>query len=151
MKNSTSIPSTIVRRANRFALVSAAVLCMSIASALAGSNEDAPEPAGDPYSNMPTIAPLGVRIGRHLGIPESAKGPAIDPAKGCRLQDLGQGLYMITDNGYQSMFMVYDKGVVGVDAPTSYAQYSLKGIAEVTDNPITHVIYSHSHNDHIGG
>ena len=79
------------------------------------------------------------------------RSPAIDPAKGYRIQNLGQGLYMITDNGYQSMFMVYDKGVVLVDAPTSYAQYILKGIAEVTDKPITHVIYSHSHNDHIGG
>src|SRR5258708_25289841 len=26
-----------------------------------------------------------------------------------------------------------------------------KAIAEVTDKPITHVIYSHSHADHIGG
>jgi hypothetical protein len=105
MKNATSIQSTIGRRANRFAIASAAILCMSIASALAGFNEDAPGAAGDPYPNMPAIAPLGVRIGRHLDIPESAKGPAIDPAKGYRLQDLGQGLYMITDNGYQSIFM----------------------------------------------
>jgi glyoxylase-like metal-dependent hydrolase (beta-lactamase superfamily II) len=151
MKSSEFTPSKIVRSLNRYAVVSAAVLCLSIASAIAALNEDAPGAAGDPYPNMPGIAPLGVRIGRHLDIPESSKGPAIDPAKGYRLQDLGQGLYMITDNGYQSMFMVYDKGVVVVDAPTSYAQYILKGIAEVTDKPITHIIYSHSHNDHIGG
>jgi glyoxylase-like metal-dependent hydrolase (beta-lactamase superfamily II) len=100
---------------------------------------------------MPSIAPLGVRIGQHIGIPETSKGPSIDPAKGYRIQDLGQGLYMVTDNGYQSMFMVYETGVVVVDAPASYAKSIPKAIAEVTDKPITHVIYTHSHADHIGG
>jgi glyoxylase-like metal-dependent hydrolase (beta-lactamase superfamily II) len=106
---------------------------------------------GTPYANMPDIAPLGVRIGKHLEIPESAKGPAIESGKGYRLQTLGKGLYMITDNAYQSMFMVYETGVVVVDAPPPFAQYILKAIAEVTDKPITHIIYSHSHIDHIGG
>jgi hypothetical protein len=39
-----------------------------------------------PYANMPKIAPIGVRIGQHLPIPESAKGAPIDPAKGYRLE-----------------------------------------------------------------
>src|SRR5678815_3563535 len=60
-------------------------------------------------------------------------------------------LYMITDNAYQSMFMVYETGVVVVDAPPAFAQYILKAIDEVTSKPITHLIYSHSHIDHIGG
>ena len=84
-------------------------------------------------------------------MPETSKGPAIDPAKGYRLQNLSDGLYMITDNVYQSMFMVYGTGVVVVDAPPPYAQLVPKAIKEVTDKPITHVIYSHSHIDHIGG
>jgi glyoxylase-like metal-dependent hydrolase (beta-lactamase superfamily II) len=37
-----------------------------------------------------------------------------------------------------------------VDAPPSIAQNYLKAIVEVTDKPITHVIYSHAHLDHIG-
>src|SRR3954462_13612619 len=57
--------------------------------------------AGEPYPNMPLIAPLGVRIGNHLAVPESARGPAVDPAKGYRIQLLGRGLYMVTDNKYQ--------------------------------------------------
>jgi glyoxylase-like metal-dependent hydrolase (beta-lactamase superfamily II) len=97
------------------------------------------------------IAPIGVRIDQHLPIPEHAKGPALDTKKGYRLEDLGQGLYMITDNVYQSMFMVYDTGVVVLDAPPSYAPHIAQGIREVTRNPITHLIYSHSHIDHIGG
>jgi glyoxylase-like metal-dependent hydrolase (beta-lactamase superfamily II) len=107
--------------------------------------------AEDGYPSMPAIAPLGVRIGKHLEVPESSKGPAIDPSKGYRVQDLGEGLYMVTDNIYQSMFMVYATGVVVVDAPPAYSQLIPKAIAGVTDKPITHVIYSHAHIDHIGG
>lgn len=155
MKHATFTPSLVNRHHNRLAAVCVAILCaislMPVVSALADSQDDVPGAPGEPYLNMPTIAPLGVRIGKHLEIPESAKGPAIDPAKGYRIQDLGQGLYMVTDNGYQSMFLVYDKGVVVVDAPPSYAKYIPKAIAEVTEKPITHIIYSHSHADHIGG
>src|SRR5580765_5159056 len=149
MKASTYIPSSASRSSNHFAMTCAVVLSLtaliSVVPASASSREETPGAAGDPYPHMPAIAPLGVRIGKHLEVPESSKGPPIDPAKGYRLQDLGQGLYMVTDNGYQSMFMVYDEGVVVVDAPTSYAQYIPKAIAEVSDKPITHMIYSHSH------
>jgi glyoxylase-like metal-dependent hydrolase (beta-lactamase superfamily II) len=106
--------------------------------------------AGERYPLMPQIAPIGERIARYQEIPESARGPAI-AAKGYRLQALGDGLYMVTDNIYQSMFLVYDHGVVVVDAPPNYAKQIPRAIAEVTTNPITHVIYSHSHIDHIGG
>jgi len=117
----------------------------------AGDTCAAPGCAGTPYLNMPGIAPIGARTGKAFEIPDSAKGPAIDPAKGYRLQTLGRGLYMVTENVYQAMFMVYEKGVVVVDAPPSIAAYLPKAIAEVTDKPITHLIYSHSHTDHIGG
>lgn len=39
----------------------------------------------------------------------------------------------------------------GHDVPPSYAGRIPKAIAEATDKPITHLIYSHSHRDHIGG
>ena len=110
-----------------------------------------PGAAGSPYPNMPAIAPIGERIGKYIDVPASARGPAIPPGKNYRIQDLGRGLYMVTDNTYQSMFLVYDHGVVVVDAPPSYAAQIPAAIAEVTDRPITHVIYSHSHIDHIGG
>jgi glyoxylase-like metal-dependent hydrolase (beta-lactamase superfamily II) len=110
-----------------------------------------PSAPGAPYPNMPAIAPIGVRIGKYMEIPESAKGPAIDPAKGYRTQDLGGGLYLVTEGAYQSMFLVYETGVVVVDAPPTYAGKIKLAIAEVTDRPITHLIYSHSHTDHIAG
>src|SRR3954465_1870500 len=155
MKRSNWLQSSVISVRSRFAMTCAALLFLrgvpAVAPARASSFQDIPGQPGEPYPNTPAIAPLGVRIGKHLPVPESAKGPAIDPAKGYRVQDLGQGLYMVTDNGYQSMFMVYPTGVVVVDAPPSYAQHIPKAIAEVTDKPITHVIYSHSHTDHIGG
>jgi glyoxylase-like metal-dependent hydrolase (beta-lactamase superfamily II) len=104
-----------------------------------------------PYESMPEIASIGTRISPYLSVPDSAKGPTIDSEKGYRIETLGRNLYMVTDNAYQSMFLVYDKGVVVIDAPPSYAAHIPAAIAEVTDKPITHLIYSHSHTDHIGG
>jgi glyoxylase-like metal-dependent hydrolase (beta-lactamase superfamily II) len=121
------------------------------AQAQSSGSGSAPGAKGTPYPGMPSIAPIGVRIDKYLDIPASAKGPAVDPAKGYRLQELGKGLYLITDNAIQSMFMVYDSGVVVIDAPQAYAAHIRQAVAEVTHNPITHLIYSHSHADHIGG
>jgi len=110
-----------------------------------------PGTPGVPYPNMPAIEPIGVRVDKYLDVPDSAKGPIVDPAKGYRTQKLGDGLYMITDGATQSMFMTYEEGVVVVDAPPSYASHIPEAIAEVTDKPITHVVYSHFHIDHIAG
>jgi len=127
-------------------------VCGLVAVVHGQSDDSSTRPqAGEPYPNMPSIAPIGVRIAKYLDVPPSSQGPAIDPAKGYRLQDMGSGLYMITDNAIQSMFLVYDHGVVVVDAPQNLAAFIPKAIAEVSDKPITHLIYSHSHADHIGG
>ena len=107
--------------------------------------------AGAAYEDMPAIPAIGQRRNKYFDVPQSAKGPPIDPAKGYRIQALGRGLYMVTDNAYQSMFLVYERGVVVVDAPPSYAAHIRQAIAEVTKEPVTHLIYSHSHIDHIGG
>jgi glyoxylase-like metal-dependent hydrolase (beta-lactamase superfamily II) len=130
-----------------------AIVCAVFAGVYgqAGNSSREQGTAGDPYPNMPSIAPIGVRIAKYFDVPASSQGPAIDPAKGYRLQDLGSGLYMITDNAIQSMFLVYDRGVVVIDAPQNLAAFIPKAIAEVSNKPITHLIYSHSHADHIGG
>ena len=82
-------------------------------------------------------------------IPEAAKGPTI-PAKGYLVQQIRYHLYWVTDGSYNTMFLVTDKGVVAVDAPPSIGKNYLKAIAEVTNKPVTYVIYSHAHLDHIG-
>jgi len=140
-----------VRKVSLVLAVAIVCLCFIGISAQSQNLSSSQVAPGGDYPLMPSIAPIGVKIGKYLDVPASSQGPAIDPSKGYRLQDLGKGLYMITDNGYQSMFMVYDRGVVVVDAPTSFAALIPKAVAEVTDKPITHIVYSHSHIDHIAG
>ena len=85
-----------------------------------------------------------------LQIPETAKGPAIPSEKGYLVQEIGDQLYSVSDGSYNTMFMVTDEGVIAVDAPPTLGANYLKAIAEITDKPTTHVIYSHAHMDHIG-
>jgi glyoxylase-like metal-dependent hydrolase (beta-lactamase superfamily II) len=85
-----------------------------------------------------------------IQIPETAKGPAIPAEKGYLVQEIGDQLYSVSDGSYNTMFMVTDEGVIAVDAPPTLGANYLKAIAEVTDKPTTHVIYSHAHMDHIG-
>jgi glyoxylase-like metal-dependent hydrolase (beta-lactamase superfamily II) len=82
-------------------------------------------------------------------IPEGAKGPAI-PSKGYLVEEIRDGLFWVTEGAYNTMFLVTDEGVVAIDAPPTIGKNYLKAISEVTDKPITHVIYSHAHIDHIG-
>lgn len=83
-------------------------------------------------------------------IPPSVFDPEVDLSKGYFVDEIQDGLYWVTDGSYQMMFLVYKQGVMVVDAPPSIGQNILNAIADVTDKPITHVVYSHSHADHIG-
>lgn len=82
-------------------------------------------------------------------VPESAFGQQVDPEKGYLVEEISDGLYYVTEGSYQVMFLTTGEGVIVVDAPPSIGPNLLVAIAEVTDEPITHVIYSHSHADHI--
>jgi len=76
--------------------------------------------------------------------------PEIDPEKGYFVTEIMNGLYWLSDGTYQVMFLTTGEGVIVVDAPPSLGEKYLNAVAEVTDEPITHVIYSHIHKDHIG-
>lgn len=78
------------------------------------------------------------------------KTPEIDPQKGYFVEEIKDGLYWLTDGIYQTMFLTTGQGVIVVDAPPTIGEKYLKAIAEVSNEPVTHVIYSHSHKDHIG-
>lgn len=84
-------------------------------------------------------------------LPDIAAGVPIDPAKGYFVEEIGDGLYWLTEGAYTMMFLTTGEGVIVVDAPPSIGGNILNAIAEVTDEPITHVIYTHSHADHISG
>ena len=83
-------------------------------------------------------------------VPLSAFDPDVDLSKGYYVDEIQDDLYWVTDGSYQVIFLVHKQGVMVVDAPPSIGENILKAIADVTDKPITHVIYSHSHADHIG-
>ena len=82
-------------------------------------------------------------------VPESSLGPVI-PARGYFAEEVRDGLYWVTEGMYQCAFMVTGQGVIAIDAPPSIGDRVTKAIRSVTDEPVTHVVYSHSHGDHIG-
>ena len=58
---------------------------------------------------------------------------------------------MVTDGTYQAVFVVSTKGVVVIDVPPTIGHNLVYAIGNTTSLPITHLVYSHSHADHIGG
>lgn len=89
-------------------------------------------------------------VPQYQPIPSSATGNPI-PASGYYVEDFGKGAYMITDGLYQSQFYVSTDAVVVVDCPPTIGHKLLYAIRNITDRPITHLVYSHLHSDHIGG
>jgi len=83
-------------------------------------------------------------------LPQTAYGPPIPQDKGYLVEEIRDDLYVISDGSYQTMFLTTGRGVIVVDAPPTTGENILKAIKDVTDEPVTHVIYSHSHADHIG-
>ncbi len=57
---------------------------------------------------------------------------------------------MITDGAYQSLALISDQGVILVDAPPTLGVRLQYAIRNITSLPITTLIYSHAHADHIG-
>jgi glyoxylase-like metal-dependent hydrolase (beta-lactamase superfamily II) len=109
-----------------------------------GSGEVIMLPALTSQAGRPMIGPGSAPV------PASAYGVPIDPEKGYFVEEIADGLYWITEGAYTLMFLTTGEGVIIVDAPPSIGENILNAVAEVTDEPITHVIYSHSHADHIG-
>jgi glyoxylase-like metal-dependent hydrolase (beta-lactamase superfamily II) len=79
------------------------------------------------------------------------KALVVDPLKGVRVKELKPDVYMITEGAYESAFVRTGKGVVLFDAPPSLSAHISEAVAEITDEPIVELVYSHIHVDHIGG
>jgi len=98
--------------------------------------------AGDPLA-LPDYNPLPPLI--------KARILPVDAKKGYLVKELKPEVYLITDGGYQSLFVTTGKGVILLDAPPSYADKIVQAVGEVTKEPIVSLVYSHSHLDHIAG
>ena len=87
-------------------------------------------------------------------VPPSALGPALN-ADGYFAGQINGNLYWVTDSFYQAMFLTTRDGVVLIDAPPTIGHNLLRAIDAITSangmpSTVTHVVYSHSHADHIG-
>jgi glyoxylase-like metal-dependent hydrolase (beta-lactamase superfamily II) len=104
-----------------------------------------------PYPNANDIAPPVTLIEKYAPVLDSSMGPAIDPEKGYAVEDLGSGAFFVTEGVYQVMFVRTDDGLILVDAPPNIGEKLLAAAEEIAPGvPITHLIYSHPHVDHIG-
>jgi glyoxylase-like metal-dependent hydrolase (beta-lactamase superfamily II) len=83
-------------------------------------------------------------------LPDVARGIAVPADKGYAVEQIGEGLYFVTDGFYTTMFMTTGMGTIVVDAPPSLGDKMLRAIRDVTNEPIRWIVYSHSHADHIG-
>ena len=87
-------------------------------------------------------------------IPPSARGVTPNE-QGYYVGRVERNLYWVTDGVYQSAFLATPDGVVLFDTPPSIGHNLRRAIDEVTaaegvTNRVTHLVYSHHHDDHTG-
>lgn len=87
-------------------------------------------------------------------VPQSALGPALND-QGYYVGRVERNLYWVTDGVYNSAFLATRDGVVLFDAPPSIGGDLRRAVDEITAaegliNQVTHLVYSHHHDDHSG-
>ena len=132
-----------VRRRAVLTGVGAAAIAPAAAALLGGPLAEGAR-AAEPGSSLPNYAP----------IPKRALGPPVN-ADGYFAGQIKDDLYWVTDSFYTVMFLTTKDGVVLVDAPPTIGHNLLRAIGAVTQangrpSKVTHLVYSHSHSDHIG-
>ncbi len=75
---------------------------------------------------------------------------SVTDGKDYDLKEVKDDVYVVSSNGYNAMFLVTGEGVIVIDAPPGIGDKIFNAISEVSNETITHLIYSHSHKDHIG-
>lgn len=114
------------------------------------------QPQQHPSWLVDSLGPLGVPYTKKedfLPPPDSSHGALFLPdllEKGYHAEEIADGIYWVTSGWYDCMFVRTGAGVIVLDAPPALGEHLLDAIEAVTDEPITHVVYSHWHADHIG-
>ena len=67
------------------------------------------------------------------------------------LQRVTERVWWVSRHFYGSLFYVGTRGVLLLDPFLGGADATVKAVASVTDLPVTAVVYSHFHADHVGG
>jgi glyoxylase-like metal-dependent hydrolase (beta-lactamase superfamily II) len=73
------------------------------------------------------------------------------PERGYNYYQIAENAWFVHDSFENMVFFVTDEGVVVYDPKPDVSPFVLEVIPQVTDKPITHVIYSHHHRDHSQG
>ena len=85
-----------------------------------------------------------------LSMPMLAPAASAEDARS--LTKVSGDVYPGRSNHYYSLVVVTSAGVVVVDPiNTTEASWLRENLGTITDKPITHLIYSHSHGDHASG
>lgn len=69
--------------------------------------------------------------------------------------EIADGIHYATEGWYFMLVAEHDDGLIVVDAPPTIGSdflgnNILNAVGEISDKPVTHLIYSHHHRDHIG-
>ncbi len=66
--------------------------------------------------------------------------------------EIAEDIYRFQNNSHYALVVITDEGAVVVDPINADAASWIKSeVAKLTDKPITHLVYSHSHGDHASG
>ncbi|MCC6987786.1 MAG: MBL fold metallo-hydrolase, partial [Acidobacteria bacterium] len=96
-------------------------------------------------SSIAAVA-LVALAGRGLLAQQPAAGPNV-----AGIEKVKDNLYMVTGGGGNTAVFVTAKGVVLVDTKlANWGQAILDKVKTVTDKPVTHIINTHTHGDHVG-
>jgi glyoxylase-like metal-dependent hydrolase (beta-lactamase superfamily II) len=83
--------------------------------------------------------------------PAQMPGPSPEAPKVAEIEKVKENLYMIKGGGGNTAAFVTAKGVVLVDTKLAgWGQPILDKVKTVTDRPVTHIINTHTHGDHVG-
>ena len=66
------------------------------------------------------------------------------------VQRLSENIYWVSIANYNVTVLVGDKSVLLIDAPHSTGKKLIKAIQSITDKPLSAIVYSHAHADHVG-
>ncbi|EEA96900.1 Zn-dependent Hydrolase, including glyoxylase [Pseudovibrio sp. JE062] len=113
-----------------------------------GVNHPACQPAQwkNKMKKLSTLLAAGILALVGSTIPVLAEGPKIETQK------LGENIYAISALHYTSLAVIGDKGVLITDTANPYrASLLAKEISKLTDLPVTKIVMTHEHYDHVGG
>ncbi len=82
----------------------------------------------------------------------SPPAPPAPPALPDNTEQVADGVYLFQSGGHRSLFLVTDDGVIVTDPLNAAAAKEYRAaIAELTDQPVKYVVYSHYHWDRVSG